>query len=251
MVGSAAPFSTGCPCWGVVGLLDRLQSGAKCGLVQKRVMHRRTKHPPGRSGIGRRPFCTRPFFGLTPACGEAWTLCRRRRFFRIPCQKVPNSTMGEELPKNTKTQLALAVAQGMKVTTWARTHGVPRRTAFRWAKDPQFRAVVETCRRRAIDTTIGKLARHSMRAADVLAKLSRESESDTVRLRACRGIFSDMISVTKHLGWEKRLAALEQAASERADAGSTHLGSRALAQLGHGAIRPAALAAKPNGTASE
>ena len=97
--------------------------------------------------------------------------------------------MSEEHRNNTKTQLALAVAQGMRVTTWARTHGVPRRTAFRWAKDPQFRAVVETCRRRTMDLAIGRLTKHSTRAADDLAKLSREAESDSVRLRACRAIF--------------------------------------------------------------
>jgi hypothetical protein len=136
------------------------------------------------------PFCIRPFFGLrrvagnvlpelagtrraplrtahgvclllfsgvrlTPAFGKAWIRWRTRKFLRNPCQKVPNSAMSEEHRNNTKTQLALAVAQGMRVTTWARTYGVPRRTAFRWAKDPQFRAVVEACRRRMMDLAIG------------------------------------------------------------------------------------------------
>ena len=78
-----------------------------------------------------------------------------RKFFRIPCQIVPISAMGDEPRNNTKTQLALAVAQGFRVTKWTRTHGVPRRTAFRWAKDPQFRAVVEACRRRTMDLAIG------------------------------------------------------------------------------------------------
>jgi hypothetical protein len=159
--------------------------------------------------------------------------------------------MSEEHRKNTKTQLALAVAQGMSVTTWARTHGVPRRTAFRWANEPQFRAAVETCRRRTLDLAIGKLAKHSLRAVDDLAQLSRESKSDTVRLRACRGIFSEMISVTKYVGWDSRLAVLEEGAGQKADPGRTYLGSRALAQRGHGAVRPDAHAAKPNGAAGE
>jgi hypothetical protein len=47
--------------------------------------------------------------------------------------------MSEEPHKGAKTQLALAVAQGLRVAAWARTNGVPRRTAFRWATDGSAR----------------------------------------------------------------------------------------------------------------
>jgi hypothetical protein len=38
---------------------------------------------------------------------------------------------GEEL-KTTKTQLALALAQGASVTAWARARDVPKMTDYRW-----------------------------------------------------------------------------------------------------------------------
>jgi hypothetical protein len=52
---------------------------------------------------------------------------------------VPESAMSEQPQKSTKTQLALAVAQGVPVERWAHTNGVARRTAFRWAKESPVR----------------------------------------------------------------------------------------------------------------
>jgi hypothetical protein len=54
-------------------------------------------------------------------------------------KKAQDSAMSEEPPKTTETQIDLAVAQGAAIAIWARTMGVPRRTAFRWAKEGSAR----------------------------------------------------------------------------------------------------------------
>jgi hypothetical protein len=46
----------------------------------------------------------------------------------------------KHLTKLRKTQLALAFAHGVSAAKWARANGVPRNTAYRWAKDPVVRA---------------------------------------------------------------------------------------------------------------
>ena len=100
--------------------------------------------------------------------------------------------MTEELPKNTKTELALAIAQGVSVTAWARANGVSRRTAFHWAKDPLVRKTVESCRRRMIEEGFSRLSEHSAWAADGIIMLAKSAESDSVRLAAFRTILAKM-----------------------------------------------------------
>jgi hypothetical protein len=101
-------------------------------------------------------------------------------------------------------------------------------TAYRWSKQPEVRKAVEEFRRRTLDLAIGRLATLSTRATDGMAKVLREAESESVRLRACRAVFSDMVTVTKYVGWESRLAVLEEKAGREPDPGPTYLGSRAL-----------------------
>jgi hypothetical protein len=79
--------------------------------------------------------------------------------------------MSEEPRKSrngTKTQLALAVAQGVRIASWARTNGVPRRTAFGWAKEPDVREAVGAFRRRTVDQAFGRMAKHTTRAVGAL-----------------------------------------------------------------------------------
>jgi hypothetical protein len=52
--------------------------------------------------------------------------------------------MTREPPKNTKTQVALTLAQGVSVTTRARADEVPKPTAYGWASDPKVRGAVES-----------------------------------------------------------------------------------------------------------
>ncbi len=125
--------------------------------------------------------------------------------------------MTGELPPKKKTLLALAIAQGASVSTWARANEVPRRTAYRLAGDPQVRATVESCRRRALDRAIGRLAMRSTWAADQIAKLGKDASSDSVKLAALRAILSDMIKVTEFHGLELRITDIEGQLRDRTD----------------------------------
>ena len=80
--------------------------------------------------------------------------------------------MIEELPEGKKTQLAVAVAQGISVAAWARTNEVPRATAYRWASEPEVRRAVEACRRRIVDQAVGKMTKKSNWAVDRIVKLA-------------------------------------------------------------------------------
>jgi hypothetical protein len=53
--------------------------------------------------------------------------------------------------------LAVAIVEGMPVEKWASTNGVPKRTAYHWAAQPE----VESIRRRALDEAIGRLAKRA------------------------------------------------------------------------------------------
>jgi hypothetical protein len=121
----------------------------------------------------------------------------------------------EELPKNPKTSLAIAIAQGTSVALWALANNVPRRTAYRWASGPKVRAAVEAYRRRAVDRAVGKMARRVTWATDGIAKLARRAESESVRLSALRAILSDMMSVSQFAGLEHRVTEIEEKLHER------------------------------------
>jgi hypothetical protein len=115
--------------------------------------------------------------------------------------------MTEEPRKNTKTQLALAIAQGVSVTAWACANGVARRTAFRWARDPLVRKTVESCRRRTIEDGIRRISKQSAWAADGIGMLAMVANSETVKLEEFRAILADMTaSPARRLGnreWER------------------------------------------------
>jgi len=110
----------------------------------------------------------------------------------------------------TKTELALALARGVSVASWALANKVPRSTAFLWAKDPEVRSVVEECRRRALDQAIGRMSKHSSLAADVIISVAKDAESDSVKLRAARAILSDVITVSRFSDLETRMHEFEE-----------------------------------------
>jgi len=116
---------------------------------------------------------------------------------------------GELLPKK-KTRLALAAAQGASVAAWARANGVPLETAHKWASEPEVRATVESCRRRALDRAIGRLAKRASWAADQIAKLGEKPNSQPLKLAALRAILSDLMKVTEFAALEVRVTQLEE-----------------------------------------
>jgi hypothetical protein len=118
--------------------------------------------------------------------------------------------MSDELEKGSKTQLALALARGVSAGKWARSNNVTEITAYRWAREPEVRKLVESFRRRMIDQAVGEMTKQTVWAARGIVALAKESESDTVRLRALRSIFSDMITASKYSGLEQRMCELEE-----------------------------------------
>jgi hypothetical protein len=147
--------------------------------------------------------------------------------------------MSGEARKSGKTQLALALAQGVSIARWAHANQVPAPTAFRWARDPAVRNAVESYRRRTIDQAVGLMATNFTKAARVIITVAREAESESVRLRAARAIFSDMMTVSKYMRLEERMTEIEaQVAQQRDDDAKSTVLSDAQANHGQGATPP-------------
>ncbi len=118
--------------------------------------------------------------------------------------------MSEEVRIGTKSQLAVALAKGITVAKWARTHNVPKRTAYRWSKEPNVRRKVEACRRRAIDRAVGLMVDSTAWVVGRIRMLGEEAESESVQLKALRSILSDMVAVSKFSGLEGRMNEIEE-----------------------------------------
>ena len=69
--------------------------------------------------------------------------------------------------------------------------------------------MADAIRRRALDGAIGNIAMRSSWIMKRLTKLAEGADSETVRLRALRGLVSDMITVSRYSGLEARMAELE------------------------------------------
>ncbi len=118
--------------------------------------------------------------------------------------------MSEEQRQNRKSQLARAIAEGQSVAEWSRQSGVPERTAYRWAKEAKFKAVVNTHRRRAIDRSLGRLTDKLASAADVIAHLSKNAESESVKLSASKAMFASVVALSQFTALEERITELEE-----------------------------------------
>ncbi len=125
----------------------------------------------------------------------------------IACQPVE---CPENVRRGQKHELALAVARGDSVADWARENNVPRRTAFRWYKQPKVKAAVDSCRERSLDQAIGRLAENVTSAADGIVELSKQAKSEPVRLAALKAVFSNIMAVTAFSGMEKRMTQIEE-----------------------------------------
>jgi hypothetical protein len=131
------------------------------------------------------------------------------------CHRMPFCAMSGESRKSNKTQLGLAIAQGIAVSSWARSNKVPKRTAYRWASDPEVRREVEFIRRRSLDQAVGQMARRATWAVGQIAALAQGAQSESVKLRALRAILSDMLKVSQFSGLEVRVEQVEELLRER------------------------------------
>jgi len=132
--------------------------------------------------------------------------------------------MSKRNNQSQKAALALAMAAGGTVAAWARDNDVAGRTAYTWSRSPEVRDLVERIRRRAIDRAIGRLSRNATAAADQIARLAREAESEAVKLNAARAVLADLMSVSNYAALEKRLAEIERrmAHAQPAEHGTSH-----------------------------
>jgi hypothetical protein len=112
--------------------------------------------------------------------------------------------------RNLRTDLALAVASGQPVAAWARAHAIPERTAYSWAKAPEFKASVEKYRLRFVDRAIGRLAKSATRAVDQIITLSKGAKSEAVKLAAARAILAELAAVTNHAATQEQFAELRE-----------------------------------------
>jgi hypothetical protein len=140
--------------------------------------------------------------------------------------------MKEDVRKNRKTQLALAIARGESITAWARQNEVPLRTAFRWASDPKVRHAVELWRRRALNRAIGRMTSLAMKAANGIARLGASAESESVQLRAWRAILADQMAVSKFSDLEYRMVEIEEQIRDRT--GHTNIVGQGTPGYGYG-----------------
>jgi hypothetical protein len=116
----------------------------------------------------------------------------------------------EDVRINKKTRLALAIARGESIAAWAQRNGVPRSSAFRWAKDPKIRAAIADCRRRCLNRAIGRMVSLAKKAADGITELAEGAESESLRLRAWRAILADQMAISKFSELEHRMAEIEE-----------------------------------------
>ena len=99
--------------------------------------------------------------------------------------------MSEEVGLNKKTSLVQAIARGEAIAAWAKKNEVARRTAFRWASEPEVRREAEATRRRALGRAIGRLSSAALKAADRMITLTKEAESESLQLRAWRDVLGE------------------------------------------------------------
>ena len=77
-----------------------------------------------------------------------------------------------------KTERARAVANGSSVAARARGNAVPKRTTYRWSREPKVRAAVESYRRRA-DTHNGASLYEAFPPAEARRLLDRLEDHPT------------------------------------------------------------------------
>jgi hypothetical protein len=115
--------------------------------------------------------------------------------------------------------LATALAAGGSAAAWAEAHGVPRRTAYRWAAEAGVKAQVRGLRQGLVADAVGKLAEAATTAVDTLKGLLAEKQPASVRLGAARAILSALVEVQAHAELADRVAHLEELAdAQRQDA---------------------------------
>ena len=116
----------------------------------------------------------------------------------------------QEVLLSKQDRLALALVAGKTIRDWAQETGVPERTAYRWASEPEVRRQLQDWRRAAIDNTLRLMGEHTAAALDRIEELGKVADSDAVRLKANRSLVTDQIALARHSNLEHRLSLIEE-----------------------------------------
>jgi hypothetical protein len=156
-----------------------------------------------------------PFVGVPASLGPGLrTASGANRSFGDTPPPSAICAMSDESLHDRKTDLALAIAQGISLKKWAEANNVSRATAYRWADEPEVKACANAIRRRVLDRAVGKLSRRVNWAADGIIKLADTAGSEAVKLSALRAIYAEMIAASRFGALEDRMTDLEQRSRE-------------------------------------
>jgi transposase-like protein len=114
--------------------------------------------------------------------------------------------------------LAIHVASGGSVASFARDHGIHVRTAYAWTKDAGFDAKVIAARAAVLDKLVGRLAKLGSRAVQQIGILSTKADSENVRLAASRAVLSDLIGLGTYAVSSKQFDELQAQVKALAEA---------------------------------
>jgi hypothetical protein len=117
--------------------------------------------------------------------------------------------------ENQQKSLALGVACGRSVRSWARRHEIEFTTAYEWSVQKEFRLLVDRARLRVADFMVGRLVRAARLAIDQLVLLCTRSESDAVRLSASRALLTYWMKVDRHFVLHAKMDGIEVCLDER------------------------------------
>jgi hypothetical protein len=77
------------------------------------------------------------------------------------------------------------------------------------------RKAVESHRRRTLERVIGRMIEDTHLAANEMVRVVKQGDSDSVRLRASRAVFSDLITISKYSALEARMVDVEEKIIQR------------------------------------
>lgn len=137
-----------------------------------------------------------------------------RQSHRMSFCAMSDHATGHEL-RGARLDLAVAVAHGRPIKSWAEANNTTLHTAHRWASQPDFKRAVSGIRRRCADLAAGRLAGYATKAAEVMTNLAVGASSESVKLAACRAILSDMMTVSEYTDLECRMTEIEEQLRER------------------------------------
>ncbi len=115
-----------------------------------------------------------------------------------------------------KYTLALTIAIGRSVRTWAKQRNVDVETARQWSLQNEFRKLVDVARMRFADRLVGRLLEGARLAITQLVMLCTKSTSDAIRLAASRALLANWVKFSDHIDFGLRLTVMEERAERNA-----------------------------------